>query len=88
MTMILTQGPTMSLFKKAKRPSGGCRTTSLPTTYAAIVDERGVEIEITDKQIRRAIDSAEDSQQFPFGSRHTARGRWVASKAPVRKLHS
>jgi len=88
MTMIQTQGPTMSLFKKAKRPAGGCRTSSLPTTYSAVVDERGVEVEITDKQIRRALESAEDSQLFPFGSRRTARGRYVAAKAPARKLHS
>jgi len=87
MTMILTQGPTMSLFKKAKR-AGDCRNTSLPSTYAAVVDERGAEVEITDKQIRRAIESAEDMQQFPFGSRQTARGRYVAAKAPARKLHS
>ena len=86
MTMIITQGPTMSLFKKAKRPAGG--RTSLSKTYCAVVDDRGVEVEITDKQIRRAIESAEDKQQFPFGSRHTARGRYVSAKAPARKLHS
>jgi len=87
MTMILTQGTSMSLFKKAKRPAGG-RTSSLAKTYCAVVDDRGVEVEITDKQIRRAVESAEDFQQFPFGSRQTARGRYVAAKAPARKLHS
>lgn len=88
MTMIQTQGPTMSLFKKTKGPAGSRRANSLPTTYSAIVDERGVEVEITDKQIRRAIESAEDAQLFPFGSRQSARGRYVAAKAPARKLHS
>ncbi len=88
MTMTLAQGTQMNSFKKADRiDSTHCRTT-LPTSYAALVDENGEEVEITDAQIRRALEAVESQQQFPYGSRHTARGRWVAAKAPVRKLHS
>jgi len=87
MTMTLAQGPIMNSLKKADRVNGRS-VRSLPTSYAAIVDENGMEVEITDAQIRRALESLENEQQFPFGSRHTARGRWVAAKAPARKLHS
>lgn len=88
MTMTLAQGPSMNSLKKAQRIKQSRRVAALPTTYAALVDEHGVEIEITDAQIRKALDAMEDHQQFPYASRQTARGRWVASKAPARQLHS
>jgi len=53
-----------------------------------LLDEHGSEVVITDAQIRCALDAVEDAQLFPFGPRHTRKGRWVAAKAPARKLHS
>jgi len=87
MTMTLTQGRVMNSLKKTNR-SDGRRINTLPRNYAALLDEHGSEVEITEAQIRRAIESIDDQQIFPFGSSKTPQGRWVASAAPARKLHS
>jgi len=83
MTMTISS---MNSFKKANRVDAQPRR--LPTSYAALLTEDGVEVEITDAQIRRSLEAAEELQQYPFGARHTARGRWEPRKAPARKLHS
>ena len=90
MTMTFTQGPTMNSLNKTDRLDSSRTLKALPDTYAAIVDADGVEIEITDAQIRRALELVENDgmQQFPYGSRSTARGRWTSKQAPARKLHS
>jgi len=90
MTMTFTQGLTMNSLNKSDRLDGSRSMKTLPNTYAAIVDANGVEMEITEGQIRRALEAIENegTQQFPYGSRSTARGRWTANRAPARKLHS
>ena len=90
MTMTFTQGPNMSLLNKTDRLDSSRSMNTLPNTYAAIVDANGVEMEITEGQIRRALEAVENegTLQFPYGSRSTARGRWKAHRAPARKLHS
>ena len=88
MTMTFAQGPSMNSMHKADRIDMTRRTDALPTSYAAIVDEHGVEVEITDTQVFDALDALEAEQLFPFGSQHTASGRLVARAAPARVLHS
>lgn len=90
MTMTLAQGPTMNSLKKADGMDSSRTVRTLPTTYAAVIDANGMEVEVTDSQIRRALEAIENDglQQFPYASRSTARGRWTARRAPARRLHS
>ena len=88
--MTYTQGPTMNSLNKADRLENPRSMKTLPTSYAAIVDANGVEIEITEMQIRRALEAVENDgmQHFPYAARSTAGGYWTAKRAPARKLHS
>jgi len=87
MSMNYTQDQVMNSLRKADRMESS-RINTLPKTYAALLDEHGEEVEITDAQICHALEAVEDMQLFPFGTQQTTCGRWVASKAPSRKLHS
>lgn len=90
MSMTFTQGNTMNSFNKTDRMDSSHSMKTVPTSYAAVVDADGVEVEITEGQIRRALEMLENegTMQYPYGSRNTARGRWTAKQAPARKLHS
>lgn len=41
-------------------------------TYAAVIDVRDAETEITDLMVKRACKEAESLQQFPFGPRKSS----------------
>jgi len=90
MSMTLTQGPTMNSFNETDRLENTRSMRTIPTSYAAIVGADGVEVEITEGEIRRALEALENEgvQQYPYCSRRTARGRWTAKRAPARQLHS
>jgi len=60
----------MQPMKKQEIPEGGA-LRPLPTSisYAATVDIRNVEHEITDFMIRRACEEMDAQQQYPFSGR-------------------
>lgn len=88
MTMTIAQGPTMNSVQKVDRISNVHQNATVPTSYAAIVNEHGEEVEITDAQISSALEALEAEQLFPFGSQQTETGLLVAREAPARVLHS
>ncbi len=88
MTMTSAQGTRMNSMCNSEQIDMTRLNDALPRSYAAIVNEHGVEVVITDDQICNALDALETEQLFPFGSQHTVSGLLVAKIAPARTLHS
>jgi len=53
----------------AAQPHGGGTGLPKSLTYAAVIDVRNVEHEITDFMVRRACAEMDKIQQFPFAPR-------------------
>lgn len=66
----------MQAMKRDAMPEGrALRPLPEHLTYAAVVDIRNVEQEITEFMIRRACDEADSQQQYPFCGRKPAKRR-------------